>query len=60
MFLLVRVLFAWTMAAPLAQPILIALWTGQIRLHGQLIKRKSHALLFGIIVAVNLVFALFS
>ena len=59
MFLFVRVLFAWTMAALLARPILIALRTGQISLHGQLVKRKSHPLSFGTIVAVNLFFVLF-
>jgi hypothetical protein len=49
-----RQLFALALATLLAWPILIGLRNGQINLHGRVVKRNHHPLIFWFIVAVNM------
>ena len=58
MLLLTRTLIAFVAAALFAAPILIGLRTGQIGLHGWIIKRRRRPLTFWTIAAFNLLIAL--
>jgi len=58
MLLITRVFIAFVLAALFAGPIFIGLRTGQISLHGWIIKRRRRPLAFWTIVAFNLFIAL--
>ena len=53
-----RQILALALATLLAWPILIGLRNGQINLHGRVIKRNRHPLIFWLIVAVNMLLVL--
>jgi hypothetical protein len=58
MLLLTRALIAFVGAALFAAPIFISLCSGQISLHGWIIKRRQRPLTFWTIAAFNLLIAL--
>jgi len=58
MLLFTRVLIAFVLAALFAAPIFIGLRTGQISLHGWIIKRRDRPAVFWTIAAFNLLIAL--
>ena len=58
MLLLTRILVIWVVAALFAGQAFVWLRTGQVNLHGRMIKRRRYPLAFWATLAIYLLFAL--